>query len=231
MSAIAERLRAVRARVEHAADAVGRDPTGVTIVAVSKTVGVDEIQAALAAGVTDLGENRPDEFAAKQALFPEARWHFVGTLQSRKVREVVGRADLIHSVDRRKLVRVIDDVARENGIVQRVLLQVNVSGEESKHGFSIDEAEDVVRSIADFPGVHVDGLMTMAPFGPPEAARPTFRGLAELLARLDGMRFNGVEMKELSMGMTNDYPVAIEEGATIVRIGRAIFGEGRAGRR
>ncbi len=230
MSAIAERYRAVRERVGDAADAAGRDPRDVTIVAVSKTVGPAEIESAVAAGVRDFGENRAQEFYAKQSLFPDARWHFVGTLQSRKAKWVVGKAELIHSVDRVKLLRVVDELAAEQDIVQRVLLQVNVSGEESKHGFPAEAVEDVLREAERFPHVSIEGLMTMAPLGPPEAARPVFSGLADLFASLDGMRFTGVEMHELSMGMTNDFTVAVEEGSTMVRVGRAVFGNGHPGR-
>jgi pyridoxal phosphate enzyme (YggS family) len=227
VSAIAERFWAVREQVADAADAVGRDPSDVTIVAVSKTVGPEEIEQGIAAGIKDFGENRAQEFCGKQALFPDMRWHFVGTLQSRKAREVVGSANLIHSADRPKILRVASDLALERGIVQDVLLQVNIAGEDAKHGFHPGDVEAVLRRAADFPGVRVRGLMAMAPLGPSEQARPVFRGLADLFASLRGMRFNGVELEELSMGMTNDFRVAVEEGATIVRIGRAIFGNGR----
>ncbi|GAB4273705.1 MAG: YggS family pyridoxal phosphate-dependent enzyme [Coriobacteriia bacterium] len=227
MSAIAERYRAVRRQVADAADAVGRDPSEITIVAVSKTVGPNAIEQAIRAGISDFGENRAQELCGKHALFPDVRWHFVGTLQSRKVREVVAAATLIHSVDRMKVLRKIDEVAAEKGIVQRVLVQVNVSGEETKHGFHPSDVEGVLARAGDFPNVLIRGLMTMAPLGPAEQARPVFRGLAELFASLRGMRFNGVELEDLSMGMTNDYMVAVEEGATIIRVGRAIFGEGR----
>jgi pyridoxal phosphate enzyme (YggS family) len=216
--------------VVDAADVVGRDPSDIKIVAVSKTVGPEEIELAMSAGIRDFGENRAQELCGKHALFPDVRWHFVGTLQSRKARDVVGHSSLIHSVDRKKILRVIDEIARERGLVQDVLVQVNVSGEESKHGFDPAEVELVLRAARDFPNVFVRGLMTMAPLGPPEQARPVFRDLKRLFASLRGMRFNGVELEELSMGMTNDFRVAVEEGATIVRIGRGIFGNGRAGR-
>jgi pyridoxal phosphate enzyme (YggS family) len=230
LGAIAERYERVQSEIESAADAVGRDPSEVTVVAVSKTVGPDAIGRAAAAGIHDFGENRAQEFCDKQALFPDERWHFVGTLQSRKARFVVGKADLIHSIDRTRILDVVDRLAGELDVVQPVLLQVNVSGEEQKHGYHPDEVESVLRHASDYPNVRIEGLMTMAPLGPPEAARLTFRGLAELFARLGGMRFNGVEMRELSMGMSNDYRVAVEEGATIVRVGRSIFGNGHARR-
>ena len=224
MSQVAERYESVRCRVRDAADAAGRDPDEVTIVAVAKTVGPPEVRAAIAAGVTDFGENRVQEFVAKYGLFPEARWHFIGTLQSNKVQHVVGKACLIHSVDSLKLLERIDRVAEALGVVQPVLLQVNIAHEGSKHGMDRAEAEDVLRASLEMPGVSVRGLMTMAPNARPESVRWVFRDLRDLFESLSAMRFNGVELSELSMGMTNDFGVAIEEGATIVRIGRAIFG-------
>ncbi|GAB4283552.1 MAG: YggS family pyridoxal phosphate-dependent enzyme [Coriobacteriia bacterium] len=225
MSAIAERYDAVRQRVRDAADAAGRDPDDVTVVAVTKTVGVEEIRHAIAAGCSDFGENRANEFLGKRGLFPDVRWHFVGHLQSNKVKDVVGRADLIHSVDSLKLLEHIDRVAQARGVVQQVLLQVNVAGEESKFGLAPEDVEDVLRSSVEMPGVDVIGLMTIAPLvRSPEAVRWVFRRLARLFASLDALRLNGIELRELSMGMTNDFTIAIEEGATIVRVGRAIFG-------
>ncbi len=224
MGAIAERYRSIRKRVADAADCVDRHPGDVTIVAVSKTVGPEEIRQAIAAGATDFGENRAQEFATKAAMFPDVHWHFIGTLQSNKVGTVVGRAYLIHSVDSLKLLHAIDRKAASLGVVQPVLLEVNVSGEESKHGLTPHRVEDVLREAGSMHNVEVRGLMTMAPFMRPESVRPVFRGLAELFARCEGMRFNNVDLTELSMGMTNDFEVAVEEGATIVRVGRAIFG-------
>lgn len=192
--------------------------------AVAKTVGPPEVRAALAAGVTDFGENRVQEFVAKHGLFPEARWHFIGTLQSNKAQHVVGSAALIHSVDSPGLLERIDRIANARGVVQPVLLQVNVSHEESKHGIDRSEVEELVATSLELPNVRVKGLMTIAPFQRPEAVRWVFSDMHDLFESIASMRFNGVELTELSMGMTNDFEVAIEEGATIVRIGRAIFG-------
>lgn len=224
MSQVAERYDAVRRRVCDAADAVGRDAGDITIVAVAKTVGPPEVRDAVAAGVSDFGENRVQEFVAKRGLFPHVRWHFVGTLQSNKVQHVVGKAHLIHSVDSVHLLERIDRVAGAMGVVQPVLLQVNVAHETSKHGMSPDETADALRLSLDLPAVEVRGLMTIAPYARAESVRWVFRDLRELFESLAAMRFNGVELTELSMGMTNDLEVAVEEGATIVRIGRAIFG-------
>ncbi|MFA5843443.1 MAG: YggS family pyridoxal phosphate-dependent enzyme [Coriobacteriia bacterium] len=224
MSAVAERLRSVRRQVADAADIAGRDPARVTIVAVAKTVGVVEVRNAVVAGCRDFGENRVQEFLAKRALFPDERWHFIGSLQTNKVKDVAGRATLIHSIDSLRLLEHVDRHAAEAGAVQQVLLQVNVSGEPTKHGLAPDEVEDVLLASGDLDNVLVKGLMTMAPLGRPEEARWVFRRLADLFAGFRDMRFNGVDLTELSMGMTNDFRVAVEEGATIVRIGRAIFG-------
>lgn len=223
MIPVAVRYEAVRRRVADSADLASRDVREITVVAVTKTVGLDAVGAALNAGILDFGENRVQEFLGKYGLFPQARWHFIGTLQTNKVKDVVGRAHLIHSVDSMRLLREIDHRAGISGIVQPVLIQVNVSGEESKHGFTPLEVHDALVEVAGLPNVSVRGLMTMAPFGDLERARDVFRTLRELRDSLRELRLDGVSLDELSMGMTNDYSVAIEEGATIVRIGRALF--------
>jgi pyridoxal phosphate enzyme (YggS family) len=224
VSAVAERYRSVLTQIGDAADLAGRDPSDVRVVAVTKTVGVPEITQALAVGIRDLGENRAQDFLAKQALFPGADWHFIGTLQSNKVKQVVGRSSLVHSIDSLHLLSAIQRHAAEVGVVQPLLLQVNVSGEASKHGMAYEEAEEAVRAAASYDAVVVRGLMTMAPFGRPESARWVFRECATWLGRLQSLHCDTGELTELSMGMTNDFAVAVEEGATIVRIGRAIFG-------
>jgi len=224
VSAIAERYQAVRRHVADAADCAGRSPDEITIVAVTKHVGVHEIRKSLAAGMLDFGENRVQEFEGKLGLFPEANWHFIGTLQTNKVKDVVGKAYLIHSVDSLHLLETIDRKAGEIGIVQPVLLQVNISGEESKHGFHPRDMREALIEAGHLAHTEVKGLMTMAPFGRAEDSRWVFRELRELRDSLCEMPLNSVDLAELSMGMTNDYRVAVEEGATIVRVGRAIFG-------
>jgi len=224
LSAIAQRYEIVRRQVADASDHAGRDASGVRIVAVTKYVGIPEIREAIAVGIEDFGENRVQEFTGKYGLFPDVRWHFIGTLQTNKVKDVVGKAYLIHSVDREKLLRAVDRKAAESGVVQPVLLQVNVSGEESKHGLLAREVADVLAEAAGMENVEVRGLMTMAPYGRPDEVRWVFRELRELRDSLRTSAPNGVELDELSMGMTNDFRVAVEEGATIVRVGRAIFG-------
>lgn len=225
MSAIAERYENVRRQVADAADCAGRSSEEITIVAVTKTVGVAEIRTALAAGMLEFGENRVQEFEGKYGLFPDARWHFIGSLQTNKVKDVVGKACLIHSVDSFKLLHTIDRKAAEIGVMQPVLLEVNVSGEGSKHGFDPADVREALIESSRLDNTLVNGLMTMAPFGRAEDARWVFRELRELRDSLCAMPLNGVDLSELSMGMTNDYRVAVEEGATMVRIGRAIFGK------
>jgi pyridoxal phosphate enzyme (YggS family) len=226
MGAIAERLEKARRRVADAADVAGRDPADVLLVAVTKTVGVEEVRQAVAAGCHDFGENRVQEFLGKHGLFPAERWHFIGTLQSNKARDVVGRAHLIHSIDSMKLLQAVDRHAREKGVVQPVLLQANVAAEESKHGFDPADLPDALRAACDMPGLEVRGLMTMAPLvGRQDEVRWVFRELRELLEGLQAMHIGHHDLTELSMGMTNDFEVAVEEGATIVRVGRAIFGK------
>lgn len=224
MSAIAERYGKVLREIADAADVAGRRPAEVRLVGVTKTVGIAEVAQAVSAGMSEFGENRAQEFVGKQALFPDQTWHFIGTLQSNKVKQVVGRAALIHSVDSIGLLQVIDRRACEADVVQEVLLEVNVSGELSKHGLTYDEAEDVVRRACDLKGVSVRGLMTMAPLGRPESARRVFRECGHWMGRLQALHCDAVDLTELSMGMSNDFAVAVEEGATIVRVGRAIFG-------
>lgn len=224
MAAVASRYEAVRRQVADAADIAGRPPEDITIVAVTKTVGIDDIRSAITAGIEDFGENRVQEFLGKYGLFPDFHWHFIGSLQTNKVKDVVGRACLIHSIDSLRLLEEVQHRSEQAGVTQPVLLQVNVSGEESKHGFECCDVRDALVEASHMPNVAVRGFMTMAPFGRPEDARWVFRELRELRDSLREMPLNGVELDELSMGMSNDFRVAVEEGSTIVRVGRAIFG-------
>lgn len=231
---IAANLTEVRARIAAAARRVGRDPAEITLVAVSKTNPLARIQAAQAAGQADFGENRFEELwekiPAAHALGMDQggtpiRWHFIGTIQSRKSDQVIGPLVLVHSVDRVKIARRISQVAEAAATVVPILLEVNVSGEESKHGFRPDSIDAAVAEMRALPGIHIQGLMTMAPFvDDAEETRPVFRGLRTLRDDLR-RRFPEMAWPHLSMGMTNDFEVAVEEGATLVRIGSAIFGD------
>ena len=217
-----ERYAAVAAHVAEACEHAGRSTDDVTLVAVSKTVGPDEVALAIEAGARDFGENRPDQLMLKADLFPEVTWHFIGNIQSRRIRDIVGRASLVHSLFEERHARKIDEVARERGIVQDVLLEVNVSGEQSKSGLAPADVRAMASACAAMPNVRVRGLMTMAPLGDMEAARSAFAGLRQLR---DELQIDFPDMTELSMGMTDDWPIAVQEGATIVRIGRAVFSE------
>lgn len=206
-----------------AAIRAGRDPEGVRVVAVAKTFPADAVVAALDAGVTDIGENRPQELAQKAAAVGDrARWHFVGHLQTNKVRQVVGIVALIHSIDRHGVADAVARRARARGRVQDVLIEVNVGGEATKLGVEPGQVVSFAGDVASLEGIHVRGLMTMPPLaGDPESSRGHFRALAALGEQLRSVQ---PEATELSMGMTRDFEVAIEEGATLVRIGEAIFG-------
>jgi pyridoxal phosphate enzyme (YggS family) len=225
VAAVRERYESCRRQVADAADCAGRSAQDVSIVAVTKHVGVEDVRAAIAAGAREFGENRVQEFLGKYGLFPGVDWHFIGTLQRNKVKDVVGRTCLIHSVDSVKLLQEIDRRAAERDVVQPVLVQVNASGEHAKHGFEPRDVADTLVDAASLGHVHVRGLMTMAPLARPEDVRWVFRSLRELSESLRGSLPDGVELDELSMGMSNDFRVAVEEGATIVRLGRAIFGK------
>ena len=223
MSDIATRVRAVNERIAAAAARVGRSPEDVTLVAVAKTWPASHVVAAARAGVIHFGENRAQELTSKAELVDSpVTWHFVGTLQSNKVRHVIGLARLIHSVDELDLARVIARRAANAGLEQQVLIEVNLSGESTKSGASPDEAVDLAGAVDELDGVSVRGLMTIPAFpDDPEDARPAYRQLAALGAELQERLLAATH---LSMGMTRDFEVAIEEGATIVRVGEAIFG-------
>lgn len=222
---LAERIAGVRLRILEAAQRAGRDPDGVRLIAVTKTHPVATARAAVDAGLHDLGENRSDELVEKSTEVA-ARWHLVGRLQRNKVRDVVGRAALIHSVDRRSLVDAIGRQATARGLVQDVLIQVNVGEDPAKGGCHLAELPDLVSYAVASPGLRVVGLMTVPPLpgegvDPAGAARPFFRALRE--AR-DTLRSDHPTLEELSMGMSDDLEAAVQEGATMVRIGSALFG-------
>lgn len=225
-----ERLESVLARIRKAALDCGRDPQSVRLVAVSKTVAAERVREAIAAGVDTLGENYIQEARSKidaLAALPVA-WHFIGHLQSNKAKYAVRLFELIHSVDSLKLALELDRQAAKAGKTQRVLVQVNVSGEATKSGASEAEAGRLVEEMGKLAHLSVEGLMTMPPFfDQPEKARPYFRALRRLRDNLQAKNLPGVELRELSMGMTGDFEAAIAEGATLVRIGTAIFGERR----
>lgn len=220
---LAERYSGVVARVAEAARRSGRSPEDVTLVAVSKTWPVDVLKDAAGAGVEVFGENRAQELREKHAVLGDrVRWHFVGPLQSNKVRHVAGVAELVHSVDRFGLAEAIGRRARSLGVVQDVLIEVNTGGEATKHGVEPAAAARLAEDVAGVEGIAVRGLMTIPPrVDDPDDARPYFRDLAALR---DLVAASVPGATELSMGMSADFEQAIEEGATIVRVGEAIFG-------
>ncbi|GFO55909.1 YggS family pyridoxal phosphate enzyme [Geomonas sp. Red276] len=224
---IADNFQTIRQRIEQAAVKAGRDPRSVKLVAVSKTKPAEAISEALSVGQTIFGENYVQELVAKAAELPkEVCWHFIGHLQSNKVRQIAGLVDLIHSVDRISLAREIDRQWGELGKSCDVLIQVNISQEATKSGTTSEELLDLVKEVAALPHLRVKGLMTMPPFfDDPEAARPYFRALRELAEEVKAAGIANVEMRELSMGMSGDFEAAIAEGATLVRVGSALFGE------
>jgi pyridoxal phosphate enzyme (YggS family) len=224
MSQIARNREEVRKRLEAAACKAGRDPAAVKLVAVSKTVEVGRIGEAAAAGQLIFGENYLQEARDKiAALGPGLTWHLVGHLQTNKAKAAVELFQLIHSVDRVHLAQALEKAAARQQKVQEILLQVNLAGEASKSGASPEAAPELLREITRLPHLRVVGLMTMPPFLDPEAVRPYFRALRELRDRLEQLHLG--PLPELSMGMSGDYEVAVEEGATLVRVGTAIFGK------
>lgn len=236
---IANNLNSVTQRIRRACEKSGRSPDKVKLVCVTKEVGVPEAEELLALGYKDLGENRVQELVLKHSSIGDrATWHLIGHLQTNKVKEAVRIASLIHSVDSERLAGEIDKEAKKLGKVQDILIQVNVSGEESKFGIRPEEVEGLIKNIVLYPNINIVGFMTMAPESEdPELARPCFQALRELRDKLliDRLLRSPEEKPELprndgwgklpvlSMGMTNDFEVAIEEGANIIRVGRAIF--------
>jgi hypothetical protein len=224
---IRENLERVQEKIEKAAIKAGRDPRTVMLVAVSKTVEAERVHEAIQAGVNILGENYVQEARDKiDKLGHTVEWHFIGHLQTNKAKYAVDLFDVIHSIDRVDLVQEIDRIAAKKGKTIPVLIQVNISGEESKHGIDRDDLIRLIDEIIPLRNISLQGLMTMPPyFDNPDMARPYFQVLRGIKEEMN-QRFKGdISLQELSMGMSSDFEAAIEEGATLVRIGTAIFGE------
>lgn len=228
---IAANLARVRADIAAACVRCGRDPGTVRLIAVSKTHPASAVLEAFAGGQAAFGENYVQEFLVKaDAVSAPVQWHFIGHLQSNKARYLPGKITMIHSVDRLSLAEEIDRQWARHGLTAEVLIEVNLGGETSKSGVGEAELEPLLRRLATLPHLAVRGLMTLPPYlEDPETVRPYFRRLRELAGRMAALGLPGVSMNELSMGMSHDFGAAIEEGATLVRIGTAIFGE-RTGR-
>ena len=224
---VKENLAMVEDRVKAACDRAGRSYGSVTLIAVSKTKPVRLVEQAYEYGIRQFGENKAQEMKEKYDMLPKnIEWHFIGHLQTNKIKYVLGRAALIHSVESLHLAEAIEAECVKKGLEADVLVEVNVAQEETKSGIRTEEAEGLIRDIARLPHVHIKGLMTIAPFVENAGNnRMIFRTLKELSVDIAGKNIDNVSMNILSMGMTNDYEVAIEEGATHIRVGTAVFGE------
>lgn len=222
-----DNLKKVQENISKACKKAGRNEEEVTLIAVSKTKPLSDLEEILDAGVIEFGENKVQELCDKyEHIKSPVHWHMIGHLQTNKVKYIVDKVCLIHSVDSLKLASQISKEAEKKQVECDVLIEVNVAQEESKFGITTDETLALIREVAALPHVHIKGLMTIAPFvDDPEENRPVFRSLYELSKAVAKEQIPDVSMEILSMGMTNDYMVAIEEGATMVRVGTGIFGE------
>ena len=226
MEIIKNNLEIINGKIKKAALKASRNPQEIKLVAVTKTAAIEQIKEAISAGVKIIGENKVQEAKEKyQILSADIEWHLVGHLQTNKVKYAVEIFDLIHSVDSIKLAKEIDRRSLQFGMITNVLVEVNVSGEETKYGIKPEEVEPFLKEISEFSRTRVRGLMTIAPIAEDkEEVRPYFRKLRELFEKIKSKNIKNVKMDYLSMGMTEDFEVAVEEGANMIRIGRGIFG-------
>ncbi len=222
-----QNLQDVQSKIESACKRAGREPKEVTLIAVSKTKPEEMLQTIYDCGIRDFGENKVQELTRKiEALPNDIKWHMIGHLQTNKVKYIVGSVELIHSVDSIHLAKEISKQSVKKDVVSHILIEVNVAEEESKFGLKIDEVLSAIKEISKLPNLKIDGLMTIAPYViNPEDNRNFFRRIKQLAVDISEQNIDNVSMNILSMGMTGDYEVAIEEGATIVRVGTGIFGE------
>ena len=220
-------LKEVRKNINEACARSHRNPSEVTLIAVGKTKPVSMLQAVYDCSQRHFGENKVQEMCEKMEVLPEdIKWHMIGHLQTNKVKYIVGKTELIHSVDSLRLAEEIEKQAAKKDVIADILGEVNIANEESKFGIQKEETISLIRQIAGFSHVRVRGLMTIAPYVEnPEENRIYFRGIRQLSVDIENENIDNVDMKVLSMGMTGDYQVAIEEGATLVRVGTGIFGE------
>ena len=224
---ILDNIKQVEENIIKSCEKVGRDPKEVTLIAVSKTKPYTAIEEALPSGVLDYGENKVQELTEKYEILPkDIRWHMIGHLQRNKVKYLVGKVELIHSVDSLRLANQIETEFAKKNEIASILIEVNMANEESKFGITSETAEQLVREISKLDHVRIKGLMTIAPYTDnPETNREYFRNMKKLSVDITEKNIDNVSMNVLSMGMTGDYQVAIEEGATMVRVGTGIFGE------
>ena len=224
---IRENLDTIEKRICEACERSGRDRSSVHLICVTKTKPVEMLMEAYDAGQRDFGENKVQEICRKKPELPgDLRWHMIGHLQRNKVTQLIGQTVLIHSVDSLRLAETISAEAEKAGIIMPVLIEVNAAGEESKYGIAPEKTEELIREVSVLPGIKVEGLMTIAPYTDnSESNRPYFALLRQLAVDIDHKCIDNVTMGKLSMGMTGDFEVAIEEGATHIRVGTGIFGE------
>lgn len=223
---VAENYKYIKKQVEDTAIQCGRNPEDITLIAVSKTKPLSDIEELIQIGVEDFGENKVQELCDKyENVSKPVRFHQIGHLQTNKVKYIVDKACLIHSVDSLKLANELQKMAAKKQVTAQILIEVNVAREDSKYGLYTEEVIPFLEEIASYPNIHVNGLMTIAPFVEnPEENRKYFHTLKQLSLDIISKNIDNIDMNVLSMGMTNDYKVAIEEGATMVRVGTAIFG-------
>ncbi len=224
---LAENYKNVEERISDAAQKSGRKREDITLISVSKTKPLEMIEEAMDLGYDVFGENKVQELVDKyENIKSPVTWHLIGHLQTNKVKYIVDKVEMIHSVDSLKLAETIEKEAAKRDVVVKILLEVNVACEETKFGLKVEEVLPLIMQIKDFPHIKLAGLMTIAPFvADPEENRPYFRQLKQLLLDINSKNIDNVSMNVLSMGMTNDYEVAIEEGSTMIRVGTGIFGE------
>lgn len=212
-------------RLKSAAEKSGRDISEITLLAATKTVDADTINYAIEKGITHIGENRVQELISKHSLLKPAHSHFIGHLQTNKVKDIIDKVEMIESVDSLRLANEISKQAQKRGIIMDVLLEINIGGEESKSGFAPEEAEKAVGEVAKLDGIRVKGLMTIPPaIDLPEESRKYFRDMYKLFIDIRGKNIDNSSMSVLSMGMSNDFDIAVEEGANLVRVGTSLFG-------
>lgn len=227
MNNISKNIDYIKSEIINSCKKVNRE-NGINLIAVTKTVDIDVINEAIESGITDVGENKPQELARKyDVIGDKVRWHQIGSLQTNKVKYIIDKVYMIHSIDRLSLCEEIQKRAEKINKTINCLIQVNISEEESKQGISKDEAIDFIKTISEkYKNIKVKGLMTMAPYTEDESIiRDTFKGLKDLSEEISRENIENVYMDELSMGMSNDFKIAVEEGSTLVRVGTSIFGE------
>jgi len=225
---IKENIDGILERIADVCERSGRNPDDITLIAVSKTVNADRAREAVEAGILNLGENRVQELTDKYEKLSdtEVKWHMIGHLQKNKVKYIIDKVELIHSVESIELANEINKRAEKNNLKVNILVELNIGEEESKFGISEESVYDFVKSLEQFENINVLGIMTVAPFAEdPEEIRWVFKKMKVIFDKLSSMNIKNSNMKFLSMGMTNDFEIAIEEGANIIRIGTAVFGE------